>query len=330
MASLDLSDVRHLSPWLVATATFGVLPIALVTMCVSGAVIAVNSGSNKNLYSFFNVQMALCDFLMAVGPMVLFFAMVTGRIDLQANEANHFGCLTGVVLSYTTSDISAIMLVLYVVAAYHHIYYINVSWYQAQINKIDEADDADDADGADDIDGADGADDADDIDGADGDDGADDADGADGADGADEQAAVELSLCVPGAVCSQHVRPGRHSQRERPVHQSAACFPVWTHRLYPGRSNTRLAWNSRVGLSHEHTAFGPYPAEQSECTGTGTSMFAALETWTCGLPLVNNGKLSSVFVNLWQRQLNPDRSINSNSNPAFEAFKYLKVPLRYR
>ena len=51
-------------------------------------------------------------------------------------EDSHLGCMTAVVLSYTTIDISACMLLLYVVAAYHHIYYINVSWYQTQISKV--------------------------------------------------------------------------------------------------------------------------------------------------------------------------------------------------
>ncbi|GFO01230.1 hypothetical protein PoB_002773500 [Plakobranchus ocellatus] len=70
-------------PWLVTLATFGVLPIAIVTVCVSGAVIAIRSGKNKNLIAFFTVQMALCDLLMACGPMVIFFVLVTGRIDIQ-------------------------------------------------------------------------------------------------------------------------------------------------------------------------------------------------------------------------------------------------------
>lgn len=131
----DIIDTDPWQPWLVATATGGVLPLAMVVVCVSSGVMFINSGSNKNLSSFFNVQMALSDFFMAVGPMVVFFAMVTGRIDLQTSEANLYGCLTAVVLSYTTSDISATMLVLYVVAAYYHIYYINASWYQAQISK---------------------------------------------------------------------------------------------------------------------------------------------------------------------------------------------------
>ena len=43
-------------PWLVATASFGVLPLAIVTMGVSAIVMAISAGTNKNTYSFFNTQ----------------------------------------------------------------------------------------------------------------------------------------------------------------------------------------------------------------------------------------------------------------------------------
>ena len=44
-------------------------------------------------------QLALCDFLMAIGPMVVLFAMVTGRIDINSSGGCavfiYLFCLTG-------------------------------------------------------------------------------------------------------------------------------------------------------------------------------------------------------------------------------------------
>ncbi|RUS74073.1 hypothetical protein EGW08_018163 [Elysia chlorotica] len=80
-------------------------------------------------------MMALCDFMMAAGPMLIFFLMVTGGIDLHPSETTHFGCLTAVIMAYTVPDISVCMLFLYVVAIYSHIYYTNVPWFQVQVSK---------------------------------------------------------------------------------------------------------------------------------------------------------------------------------------------------